>query len=149
MFLKNYFLFVRIRSMQVGFEDWKQVAFFIKHSRSNVVKKFSRLLLSIVRLKSPVNIVLSYWQENSPDVFDKWSIKYFSFWDGGLHIPTHSHLWFLTVNYNRFNSMSIGMDSKDRTGNFFIDIKHKPSSKPVSILSKYLVTIYLKLLFRK
>ena len=41
------------------------------------------------------------------------------------------------------------MDSKDRTGNFFIDIKHKPSSKPVSILSKYLVTIYLKLLFRK
>ena len=32
-----------------------------------------------------------------------------------LYIPTHSHLRFLTVNSNRINSMSIGMDSKDRT----------------------------------
>ena len=110
-----FFLFVKIRSVQVGFEDWKQVGFFIKHSGSNVLKKFSRLLLSIIKLKSPISIVLSYWQVNWPNVFDKGSIKYSSFWDGRLYIPTHSHLWFLTVNSYRINSMSMGNGSKDRT----------------------------------
>ena len=56
--------------MQVGFEDWKQVGFFIKHSRLNVVMTFSRILLLIVKLKSPINIVLSYRQDNWPNVFE-------------------------------------------------------------------------------
>ena len=43
VFLKKSFLFVKIRSMQVGFEYWKQFGFFIKQSRSNVVMTFSRL----------------------------------------------------------------------------------------------------------
>ena len=131
VFLKICFLFVKIRSMQVGFEDWKQVGFFIKHSRSNVIMKFLRLLLSIViinryyqsllsiviinRLKHRINTVLSYWQDNWPNVFDKWLKKHLSFWDGGVYRATHSHLWFLTVNSNRINSMFIGMDTKDKT----------------------------------
>ena len=55
-------------------------------------RNFLRLLLLIVKLKSPIKIFLSYWQDNWPNVFEKWSIKYFSFWGGGLYIPTHSHL---------------------------------------------------------
>ena len=70
VFLTNSFLLVKIRSTQVGFEDWKQVGFFIKHSRSNVVMTFWSLLLLIVKLKSPINIVLSYWKANWPTVFD-------------------------------------------------------------------------------
>ena len=49
VFIKNSFFFVKIRSMQFGFQDCKQVGFFIKHSRSNVAMKFLRLLLLIVK----------------------------------------------------------------------------------------------------
>ena len=40
--------------MQVGFEDGRQVGSFIKHSRSNVLMKFSRRLLSIAKLNLQV-----------------------------------------------------------------------------------------------
>ena len=97
VFLKNSFLFVKIRSMQVGFEDWKQLGCFINYAWSNVVMNFSRLLLSIVRLKSPISTVLSYLQGNWPSVFDKWSIKYLSLWDGGIYQHTHTLTLTLTL----------------------------------------------------
>ena len=43
-----------LRSVQVGFEDGRQVGSFIKHSRSNVLMKFSRRLLSIAKLNLQV-----------------------------------------------------------------------------------------------
>ena len=56
-FSKNSILFVKIRSMQLGLADWKQVGFLIKYSKSNVFIKNSRFLLSTVSLKSPINII--------------------------------------------------------------------------------------------
>ena len=91
LFLKSSFLFVKIRSMQHGFQDWKQDGFFIKHSRSKVFMKFSKLLFSTVRLKSPIKIVLSHWQANWPNVFNRLSRKYFSFWEGCFYNPMQSH----------------------------------------------------------
>ena len=38
-FLKRSFLFVKIRSIQLGFLDWKQVGFLIKLSRPNEFHK--------------------------------------------------------------------------------------------------------------
>ena len=38
----------------------KTCNFFIKHSESNVFMKTLRFLFSTVRLKSPINIILSY-----------------------------------------------------------------------------------------
>ena len=115
LLLKSYFLFVKIRSMQHGFENWKQVGFFIKHSRSKVFITFSSLLFFNNQLKISNQILLSYWQVNWPNAFDRWSRKYFSFWDGHLYNPTQSHFRFFTVKSSRIISISLGMDSKVRT----------------------------------
>ena len=114
-FLKSSFLFVKIRSMQCVFEGWKQVGFFIKHSRSKVFMKFSRLLLSTVKSKSLIKIVLSYCQVNWPNVFDRSSRKYSLFWKGGLCNLILSHFRFFTVKSSRIISITLGMDSKVRT----------------------------------
>ena len=112
LFLKHSFLFVKISWMQRGFEDRKRVGFFIKHCRSKVFMKFSRLFFWTVKLNSPIKIVLPYWQVNWPNVFDRWSRKYFSFWEGGLYNSIQIHFRFFTVKSSRIISISLGMDSK-------------------------------------
>ena len=57
-FLNSSFLLVRIKSMHVGLEDWKQVGDFIKLSRLNKVVKSARYLLSTEELKSPIKMIL-------------------------------------------------------------------------------------------
>ena len=59
-FLNKLFLFVRIKSIQRGFSDWKQVGVFIKLSRLNNVIKSARYLLEVVKLKSRRRIICSY-----------------------------------------------------------------------------------------
>ena len=51
--MKKIFLFVRIKSVQPGFSDWKQVGVFIKLSRLNNAMKSAKYMLDIVNLKSP------------------------------------------------------------------------------------------------
>ena len=59
-FLNKLFLFVRIKSIQRGFSDWKQVGVFIKLSILNNAIKSARYLLEVVKLKSPRRIICSY-----------------------------------------------------------------------------------------
>ena len=114
LFLKSSFLFVKIRSMQRGFESWKKVGFFMKHSRSNVFIKFSRSLFLTLKLKSQIKIVFLYWQVNWRNAFDRWSRKCFPFW-GGFYNPILSPFRFFTVKSSRVIPVSLGMDSKVRT----------------------------------
>ena len=65
--LNSSLLFVKIKSMHDGFSDWKQKSLVIKDSRLKVLIKVSRFLLSVVKLKLPVSIILSYWQVRSPN----------------------------------------------------------------------------------
>ena len=114
-----------------------------------VFKDFSRFLFSTINLKSPIKIVLSYWQVNQPNVFARLSRKYFSFWQGGLCNPIQSHFRFFTVKLNRIISISLRMDSSyNFTRYLFINVKDEPSSKNIFIPSNCLITIYFKLLIR-
>ena len=56
LLLKSFFLFIKIRSMRRGFDNWKQVGLLIKYSRSKVFMNFSGLLFSTIKLKSPIKI---------------------------------------------------------------------------------------------
>ena len=89
--------------------------FFIKHARPKVFMKFPRLLFSTAKLKSPIKIVLSFRQVNWPNAFDRWSRKYFLFWEGGLYNPVQNHSRFFNVKSSKITSVSLKMDSKVRT----------------------------------
>ena len=75
--LNSSFLLVRTNSMHDGFSGWKQVGLFIKHSRLKAPIKISRFLLSVVKLESPISVVLSYWQVSSPRFFVRFLMKVF------------------------------------------------------------------------
>ena len=137
--------------MQCVFKDWKQVGFFIKHSRSKVFMKFSRLLFSTVKSKSPIKIVLSYCQVNWPNVFDRWSRKYLLFWKGGLCNLIQSHFRFFTVKSSRIISITLWMDSKVRTLLVFIYYCKRWDllQNSIFIPSNCLLTIYFKFLIGK
>ena len=78
------FLLVRIKSMHVGFEDWKQVRDFIKLSRLNKVLKSARCLFSTEELKSPIKMTFSYFEMYLFKTELRFSRKPFSFCPGGL-----------------------------------------------------------------
>ena len=61
-FLNSFFLLVRIKSMHVGLEDWKQMGDLIKLSRLNKVVKSARCLFSTEELKSPIKMIYSYFE---------------------------------------------------------------------------------------
>ena len=90
--------FVNIKSMHVGFLDWKHVGDEMRLFWLNRFCNSSKSLVSIVKLKSPINKILSYVVENTFIVLDRLLIKRTSFWLNGLQQPTNSHLglWKLT-----------------------------------------------------
>ena len=51
----------RIKSMQVGFIDWKHGGSLIKTSKLNVFINSPWFLLFTVKIKSLISIILSYW----------------------------------------------------------------------------------------
>ena len=65
---------------------------------SNVFIKTSRFLYSTVRLKFPINIILSNWQVSLFKISDKRSIKYLSSCDDGLQTPMQSNFRVLMEN---------------------------------------------------
>ena len=76
--------FVHIKSMYVRFMDWKHVG---DEMRLFSLKRFStssKCLFSIVKLKSSINKILSYYVENTFIVLERLLIKNSSFWFGGL-----------------------------------------------------------------
>ena len=84
-FLKRLFQFVRIKSLQVGFADWKQVGLFIKLSWLNVFINTLRFLLLAVNLKFTSNVTFSYWHVCLLKTFDKILRKYFD----GMFLSCH------------------------------------------------------------
>ena len=61
-FSNSFFLLVRIKSMHVGLEDWKQMGDLIKLSRLNKVVKSARCSISTEELKSPIKMIYSYFE---------------------------------------------------------------------------------------
>ena len=57
--------FVNIKSMHVGFVDWKYVRDEMRLFRLKRFSNSSKCLFSIVKSKSPVNKTLPYFVENS------------------------------------------------------------------------------------
>ena len=128
-FLKRLFLFVRIKSMQVEFGDWKQVGLFIKLSRLNVFINTSRFLLFLtVKLKSSIDITFSYWHVCLLKTIDKIPRKQFSSWDGDLWRSIQGHFWVLTKNSNIIISISLGIVSSFMSlhGMFSMKNNHPP-----------------------
>ena len=78
-FCENSFLFLKAKHAQFQLVDWKQVAFLIKHSKSNASIKTSIFSFSTVRLKFPISKIFSYLLEFLVEVNDTLSRKYFSF----------------------------------------------------------------------
>ena len=83
-FLNSSFVLVRIKSMHVGLEDWKQVGDFIKLSRLDKVVKSGRCLFSTEKLKSPIKMIFSYFTTYLFKVELRFWRKPFSFCPGGL-----------------------------------------------------------------
>ena len=76
--------FVNIKSMHVGFMDWKHVGDEMRLFMLKRLNNSSKCLFSIVKLKSPINKILSYFVENAFIVLGRLLIKNSSFWLGGL-----------------------------------------------------------------
>ena len=72
--------FVNSKSMHVGFMDWKHVGDEMLKRLSN----YSKCLFSIVKLKSPINKILSYFVANSSIVLHRLLMKNSSFSLAGL-----------------------------------------------------------------
>ena len=71
--------------MHVGFVDWKDVGDEINFLREKGLVIFSKCLFSIVKLKSPMNKILSYFVEDAFIALDiRLLIKNYSFWLCGL-----------------------------------------------------------------
>ena len=58
--LKGAVVSIKLSSIQLIWADWKDAGFLIMHSKADVLIKTSRFLFSAVRLKSRINIKLSY-----------------------------------------------------------------------------------------
>ena len=66
------------------------------------------LVTSILKSQKIKQFFIEFDKES--DIFSSWSIKYTSFWEGGLYMGSNSHLHFL-----RFSSIGIACISKDRS----------------------------------
>ena len=89
-FFKYAFLFVMVRSMQVG-DRLKQIGFYIRCSELKEPAKSCKFLSSGVTLKSPNNITFSYVSKYMEKILDKLSKNADLLWSGGLYVPTINH----------------------------------------------------------
>ena len=69
--LKKSSWFVKIKSIYEGFVDWKHVGDKMRLFRLKRSSNFSKCLFSIVKLKSSINKILSYFVENAFIVLDR------------------------------------------------------------------------------
>ena len=97
---------------QVGWADWRLVNFLIKYYKSNVLMKTLNFLFSSVRLKSPINIILSYMHVCLFKISGKCSRKYLSFSDGTVQRSMESHFRDLVENPTKNISESLGTSSR-------------------------------------
>ena len=99
--------FVNIKSMQTGFVDWKHVGDKIWFFRLKRFSYSSKCLFLIIKLKSPINKILLYFVKNAFIVLDRFLIKNYSFWLGGLQQPTNSHLDLWTLTSRKIVSVKV------------------------------------------
>ena len=120
------------------------------HSKSNVLIKTSRFLFSTVRLKSLINIILSYLLVCLFKISDKLSRKYLSFCDGGYRGQYRIIFKFLwKIQSKLFRSHQRLLQGSQLYDDIFIGIKNDSTTVFASIPLIQLVAIDLKLVVRK
>ena len=94
-FIKRIFLFVNIKSVQVGDDnDLQHVGILMRLSKSKLSSRFSKFVFSVDKLKSPNKKKSAYEELN---MFNESFISFMkesSFCEGGLSFPSSNHFLF-------------------------------------------------------